>query len=141
MEKGFYIPGLTGMSWGKSQEPSRVVTGSTQSTAADQGPVVGPVIMYDATLDSRHREHEARIGRLERRLERLTKILEASEEEVIELRDVPYEQAKQEIAQYFRDHHGDEIDAGILQEELGIELSMAAEICEELEQGGKIKEL
>lgn len=60
---------------------------------------------------------------------------------IIEIRDIDRDQAKREIRQYFSDHHGENIDAADLQEALGINVFLAAEICEELEQEGKIKGL
>jgi len=60
---------------------------------------------------------------------------------VVDLRDIPYTQAKEEIAEYFEAHHGENIDAADLQEGLGIELSTAIRICEELAEEGKIKAL
>jgi len=60
---------------------------------------------------------------------------------VVELRDIPWAQAKEEIAEYFEAHHGENIDAADLQEALGIELSTAIQVCEELAEEGKIKAL
>jgi len=60
---------------------------------------------------------------------------------VIELRDIPYEDAKAEIKQYFDAHHGEDIDASDIQLVLGIDIRMAIQICDELEQEGQIKGL
>ncbi|MDY6952647.1 MAG: hypothetical protein SWE60_14135 [Thermodesulfobacteriota bacterium] len=61
--------------------------------------------------------------------------------DAIELRDIPYARAKEEIAEYFEAHHGEDVDAADLQEALGIELSTAIRVCEELAEEGKIKAL
>ena len=58
---------------------------------------------------------------------------------IVELRDISYDQAKQEIAKYFEAHHGENIDAADLQEALGIEIEIAIQVCEELEKEAKIK--
>jgi len=61
------------------------------------------------------------------------------ESDFIEIRDIPYGQAKREIAKYFKEHNGEDIDPADLEENLGIEFEMAFAICEELEAEGKIK--
>ena len=53
--------------------------------------------------------------------------------------DITYRQAKKEIIKYFSEHHGGNIDAAEIQEVLHIDISMAIEICDELERNGKIK--
>ncbi len=61
------------------------------------------------------------------------------ESDYIEIRDIPYDQAKDEVAKYFKEHDGENIDPADLEENLGIEFDMAFAICEELEKEGKIK--
>lgn len=69
----------------------------------------------------------------------VSQYLNAHEGTVLEIRDVPFDQAKEEIASYFRKHHGEVVDAADLQEALGIDIGTAIEACEELEEEGRIK--
>jgi hypothetical protein len=57
----------------------------------------------------------------------------------VEIRDVPFDQAKEEIAAYFKEHQGEVVDAADLQEALGIDIGTAVQACEELEEEGRIK--
>lgn len=52
--------------------------------------------------------------------------------------DITFEEAKKGIAQYFTDHHGENIDYGDLMDALNIHLSLIVDVCAELESEGKI---
>ena len=84
---------------------------------------------------------ERRLERLEETISNLQKgidnLIQADE---ITIRDIPYNQAKKEIARFFKENHGKIYNAADVEESLGIEFSMAASICEEMEKEGKIKE-
>jgi len=69
----------------------------------------------------------------------ISQYLDAHEETVLEIRDIPLYQAKEEIAAYFKAHHGEIIDAADLQEALGIDIGIAIQACAELEGEGRIK--
>jgi len=69
--------------------------------------------------------------------EALQRLTAESSAEVIELRYIDYEQAKDEIGKYFEDHHGETIDAADLQEALRIDIELAKAVCEELERESK----
>jgi hypothetical protein len=69
----------------------------------------------------------------------VSQYLNAHEGTALEIRDVPFDQAKEEIAAYFREHHGEVVDAADLQEALGIDIGTAIQACEELEDEGRIK--
>ena len=91
---------------------------------------------------------DPKIRKIERKLEDLENFVNELKDKVYELegeeliiRDIPYSQAKKEIVQFFKDHHGENIDAADIEESLGIEFSIAMTICEELEKEGKIKEI
>jgi len=58
----------------------------------------------------------------------------------IEIREISFAQAKKEIRQYFKHHHGEDITAADLEDELGIDFELASEVCESLEKEGKIRE-
>jgi len=76
---------------------------------------------------------------LKKMVTQLAKAMENIEDNFIEIRDIPYGQAKEEIAKYFKEHDGKNIDPAYLEEKLCIEFEMAFAICEELEAEGKIK--
>ena len=67
--------------------------------------------------------------------------LETPPETCIEIRDIPFHQAKEEIAVYSKDHDGEEIYPSDIQKMLGIEFSDAMRACDELAAEGKIKVL
>lgn len=119
-----------------------------QSTGFDlqQGLPTGPhsgttvTVVYDAQLQSRIEALEKEVQDVKQAL------LQQSQAgkfpgHVIELKDISYEEAKHEIAEYFEAHHGQNIDPADLQEALGIEIEIAIQACEELEKEGKIKVL
>ena len=58
----------------------------------------------------------------------------------IEIRKITYRQAKKEIADFFKDHHGKELNAADIQENLGIDIEVAIKACDQLEKEGKIKQ-
>jgi predicted transcriptional regulator len=69
----------------------------------------------------------------------LAEKMKSLESDYIEIRDIPYAQAKDEIAKYFKEHNGENIDPADIEENLGIDFDMAFAVCEELEKEGKIK--
>ena len=58
----------------------------------------------------------------------------------IKLRKISYEQAKKEIKEYFKNHHGKKIDAADIQENLHINICDAIGILDVLEAEGNIEE-
>ena len=67
------------------------------------------------------------------------KIKELTEPEEIVIRKISFVQAKKEIRQYFMQHHGEDITAADLEENLCIDFELASEVCESLENEGNIK--
>ena len=63
------------------------------------------------------------------------------DEEVIELRDIPKEQAKEDVRQYFKDHHGENLDASDIGEALNLDIFLVDDLMHELATEGKIKEV
>ena len=97
-----------------------------------------------------HHAEEPHIARLEQEVAVLkqeiaemkgliSQYLGAQEAISVEIKDVPFDQAKEKIATYFKEHHGETIDAADLQEALGIDIGTAIQACEELEEEGRIK--
>jgi hypothetical protein len=57
----------------------------------------------------------------------------------IKLRDLSYEDARSEIIKFFKENDGEKLDASDIQEYLGIDITLAIQICDDLESEGKIK--
>ncbi len=70
------------------------------------------------------------VDQLKERVHELEKKQEESEVEVMELRDIPRDQAKREIRKYFRD--GGYHDIGEVADELRLDIRLVFEICNEL---------
>jgi hypothetical protein len=95
----------------------------------------GPVLVYDR-----------RISQLEKEVKELREMLHAAcnaqnvifKEPIITVRDIPFEEAKEEIALYFREHDGYDIDIDELITELAIDPSIVVRACDSLEAEGKI---
>ena len=102
-----------------------------------------PDAFYDRDLVDFYKKEiknlKQKLKRIEKVVGRLAKKIENIENDYIEIRDIPYDQAKDEIAKYFKEHDGENIDPTDIEENLGIEFDMVFAICEELEAEGKIK--
>lgn len=59
----------------------------------------------------------------------------------LEIREIPREQAKEEVRAFFKAHHGETIYPSDVMEALSLDYDLVYEICEELEQEEKIKGL
>jgi hypothetical protein len=64
-----------------------------------------------------------------------------SAEKIMQLREIPREQAKAEIRKFFQDHHGESVYPSDILDSLHLDYDLVCEICEELEKEGKIKGL
>lgn len=82
---------------------------------------------------------ESRVSFLESKIAQMEKWLTQDSSEEIEIRAIPYDQAKKEIRQFFKDHHGEHFDAADIQERLGIDIVVAINVLETLREEGKIK--
>lgn len=82
---------------------------------------------------------EGKLTELENLFNSLKSTSEFSGPKEIILRDISRSQAKREVAEFFENHHGENIDPADLEEALGIDIMLAVEICDELENEGKIK--
>jgi len=111
------------------------IPGPSQSKTPDAFYDRGLVDFFKKEIKSLKQECEE----LKKMVGQLAEEKENIESDFIEIRDIPYDQAKEEIAKYFKEHDGENIDPADLEERLGIEFEMAFAICEELEAEGKIK--
>jgi hypothetical protein len=64
-----------------------------------------------------------------------------SPEKVLEVREIPREQAKEEIRAFFKDHHGKAIYPSDVMEALSLDYDLVYELCEELEREGMVRGL
>jgi len=62
-----------------------------------------------------------------------------SAEKFLEIREIPREQAKEEIRVFFKEHHGEVFYPSDIMEALSIDYDLVYEICEELEKEGMVK--
>lgn len=113
---------------------------ATQSTGASQPQIV---VAHDIGMEADVRSVQKEVESLKQEIAEMKALLEGpgTAEPVFELREVSYEDAKREIKQYFEAHHGESIDAGDLQEALGIDIQMVIQICQDIERDGQIKAL
>jgi chromosomal replication initiation ATPase DnaA len=82
-----------------------------------------------------------RVANIEKQIEELAENIDnISKPEEIVIREISLAQAKKEIRQYFKQHHGEDITAADIEDELGIDFELASEVCESFEREGKIKE-
>ena len=93
------------------------------------------VLLYD----SRAENFESRLTGLENLIGELLAKIDLNTEAEIVIRDLSFTEAKKEIRQYFKQHHGEDINAADLEENLGIDFELATKACESLEKEGKIK--
>ncbi len=99
---------------------------------------LAPEVVYDAGVYDRLSRIEENIKEVKAMLQEIYH-MENPDQEILELRDISRRQAKEEIASYFADHHGNKFDEADLQEALKISIWMIVDICEELEKEGRIK--
>jgi hypothetical protein len=92
-----------------------------------------PVLIYDRRIANLKKE-------IKELKEMLASFIQSNESEVpvIILRDIPVDQAKDEIARYFRENDGKDIDIDELIEGLAIDPHTVVRACNILEAEGKI---
>ena len=83
---------------------------------------------------------EVRVAALERELETLKRDASGEREsEVVVLRSVPREQAKQEIRELFAS--GETLYYSDIVQRLGLDIALVIDLCQELEAGGEVETL
>ena len=106
----------------------------------DLQPQATPVMLYcqhEEFISGRLQVLEAKLDSIISRLDHIESIIGA--DEVIELRDIPREQAKREIRQYFNDHHGEDLYASDVGDALSLDVFLADDLMTELVEDGEIK--
>lgn len=97
--------------------------------------ITSPVLTYDRRLS----EIQKNLHELEHKVAILAHQINEQEPLIIELREITHAQAKQEIDEYFKSHHGESIHSYHITEALQIEVELVEEILEELEKEGRIQ--
>lgn len=126
-------------------DPSSSSTGYDQKIAWEIQPQIhaaideGVIVDWVNATKLEKETLENRLSEIEKKMEALLKIAEIVEPTEINIRDISYDQAKKEITEYFKAHHGETVDAADLEEYLGIDIEIAIQVCEELEKEGQIK--
>lgn len=110
--------------------PWRVVLGELDLSTASSS---------DLAMQSKMNNLEKKVALLESKLANMIECFVQDSTKEIEIREIPYDQAKKEIRQFFTDHHGEYFDAADIQEELGIDIDLAFDVLEALRKEGKIK--
>ncbi|HBB15468.1 MAG: hypothetical protein A3J94_05435 [Syntrophus sp. RIFOXYC2_FULL_54_9] len=117
--------------WGLAASTENNYTEGERWSSAE--PTAAPVLIYDRQIAQLQKEiRELR--------EMLTSAIQLNEPEapMIELRDISIEQAREEIAKYFLENDGREIDIDELIENLAIDPHTVVRACKILETEGKI---
>jgi|GEM_PF-3485249 len=121
-----------------SDKQNKVATPWTRRIESNTMATTAIEIVYNAQIN-------ARLSRIEDDLREVKAMLqqfynaEHLENELLELRDIPRDQAKEEIAKYFENHHGDSFDEATLQDALKVSIWTIIDVCDELEKEGRIR--
>jgi hypothetical protein len=97
--------------------------------------ITSPELVYDRRLS----DIQKNLHDLEHKVAILAHQINEQEPLIIELREITHAQAKQEINEYFKSHHGETIHSYHMTEALKIEVELVEEILEELEKEGQIQ--
>ena len=82
---------------------------------------------------------QKKLNNLEEKVSALTDQINEYKPLVIELKEISRAEAKQEIIEYFKTHHGESIYSYQITEALKIEMDLVEEILDELEKESQIK--
>jgi hypothetical protein len=96
-----------------------------------------PILLYDRRIN----EIEKEVKALKNMLIKINGCFAPEESEIIHLRDIPCDQAREEIKKYFEAHHGENLYSHDITKALCIDLEMVDDVLEELEREGQIKEV
>ena len=125
------------MNWGFaiSSESGYIPVKENESFKSSHRP--DPVLIYDKRIADLQKE----VKELREMLTRIGQSLSMNETEIVNLRDIPYKQAKKEVKDYFEAHHGETIYSYNLVEDLKIDFDIVDKILGELEKEKQIKEI
>jgi predicted Rossmann fold nucleotide-binding protein DprA/Smf involved in DNA uptake len=96
-----------------------------------------PILVYDRRIN----EIEKEVKALKEMIIQINRCFDPEESVVIHLRDIPRDQAREEIKRYFEAHHRENLYSHDITKALSIDLEMVDDVLEEMEREGKIKEV
>jgi hypothetical protein len=96
-----------------------------------------PILLYDRRIS----EIEKEVKALKEMIMEMNRTSDNEESVTIHLRDIPRDQAKKEIKEYFEAHHGENLYSHNITEALSIDLETVEDVLEEMETDGQIKEV
>jgi hypothetical protein len=96
-----------------------------------------PILVYDRRIS----EIEKEVKALKEMIAEMNRPFGSEESVTIALRDIPRDQAKNEIKEYFEAHHGENLYSHNITEALCIDLEMVDDVLGEMEKEGQIKEV
>ena len=139
MAKAVPFP-MTGRSSGYAQSSKLIWKGENAGADFSEGWVFPYRSVTDQEILSEIHALKRQVSDLESKLEKVLGHLhnETEAEEMITLRDVPLDKAKEDIALYFRKHDGENIGYDELISKLCIDPLIVVQACAELEEEGKI---
>ena len=94
-----------------------------------------PILAYDRRIN----EIEKEVKALKEMLSQISRCFNPEEPAIIHLRDIPRDQAKEEIKKYFEAHHGENLYSHDITKALFIDLEMVDDVLAEMEKEGQIK--
>jgi lipoate-protein ligase A len=95
------------------------------------------ILVYDRRIS----EIENEIKALKEIITQIDRYFDPEESVIIDLRDIPRDQAKEEIKEYFEAHHGENLYSHDITKALCIDIEMVDSILQEMEKEGQIKEV
>ena len=134
--EGYYETGICKKIW-QYHQPFATSPPSVAYDWAEGQETASPAIWYDANIDRRLKALESEIAEVKKMARQILNLME-DEAEVMEAREISFENAKEEIARYFIEHDGQRIDCGDLMEELNIAPGLIMRVCDKLEEEKKI---
>ncbi len=81
------------------------------------------------------------ITELREKLTQIEKYIHPDEQPIIQLRDISHARAKKEIVNYFKAHHGENLDQYDISCALNIDMETVFDVFEELTKEGQIREV
>jgi len=115
-------------------------TGTLQSSIPDGVVIYSKTNLYAECLKLRAENAKLKVENDGLRAKVVAMQATNSAEEILEIREIPREQAKEEVRAFFKAHHGEAIYPSDVMEALSLDYDLVYEICEELEKEGNIKD-
>lgn len=95
-----------------------------------------PTLVYDRRISDIEKEVKA----LKEMITQINRCFDPEESAIINLRDIPRDQAREEIKKYFEAHHGENLYSHDITKALSIDIEIVDDVLEEMEREGQIKE-